>query len=91
MGPRTKECGPPFEAGKSKTVDSSPELPEGDFDFSPVRLFSHYFFSLEFIYFERERERERERAHESGGAEREKETKNPKQALHCQSRARCGA
>ena len=35
------------------------------------------------IYFERERD--------VGGAEKEAERKNPKQALHCQRRAQCGA
>ena len=36
-------------------------------------------------------ERETDRKQSEGGAERERERENPKQALHCQCRARCGA
>ena len=50
-------------------------------------LISPIFFK--FIYFW-ERERERERMN-GGGAERGKETENPKQAPQCQHGAQCGA
>ena len=56
--------------------------------FSPFFLSSQMHFFFKFIYFERERERESARV---GEGQRERERENPKQALHCQHRARHGA
>ena len=46
---------------------------------------SHQGTPIFIIYFEREREKQ------GRGREREEERENPKQALHCQSRAQWGA
>ena len=48
------------------------------------------FLFLKFIHSLRERERERERV-QVGGRQRLRKRENPKQALRCQHKARCGA
>ena len=45
---------------------------------------NYFSLSFKFIYFERDRD-----CMSEGGAERGRERENPKQALHCQHRARC--
>ena len=60
----------------------------------PLYIFLFFFFNIYLFILEggeREREREREREIQAGGGARIEEKENPRQAPHCQHRARHGA